>query len=64
MDGRSSVNVMYVKTFDALGIARSVLHPIVASIHGVTPSHDVHPLGRVILSITFREPPIFHTKRL
>jgi hypothetical protein len=31
----SSLNIMYVETFDALGIARSALHPSTVAIHGI-----------------------------
>lgn len=53
MDGGSNFNIMYVKTFDALGIARSAPHLSVVSIHGITPGHAVHPLGQIILLFMF-----------
>lgn len=45
MDRASGLNIMYAEAFDALGIACSALRPNIASIHGITPGDDVHPLG-------------------
>jgi hypothetical protein len=53
IDGGSIFNIMYVKTFDALGIARSASHLSVASIHDITPGHAVHSLGQIILLFMF-----------
>lgn len=39
MDGGSSLNIMYVETFDGLGIARSALRPSLASFHGIILGH-------------------------
>jgi hypothetical protein len=53
MDGVSGLNIMYVDTFDALGIARPALRPNTAPIHDIMPGHDTRPLGRIIPSVTF-----------
>jgi hypothetical protein len=64
MDGRRDCNIMYVETFDALGIARSMLRPSTTLIHGITTSHGARPLGRIILPVTFGDASNFHTKQL
>lgn len=53
MDGGRDHNIMYAETFDALGIARSALHPSTAPIHGITLGNRAHPLGRIVLPVTF-----------
>jgi len=35
MDGGSGLNIMYVETFDALGIPRTDLRPSNAPFHGI-----------------------------
>jgi hypothetical protein len=64
MDRGSDLNIIYAKTFDALGIACSVLCPNVAPIHGIMPSFGVSPLGQIILPITFGDPFNIRSERL
>jgi hypothetical protein len=64
MDGVWALNVMYVETFDALGIAHSALHPNATLIRGIMPSFSASPLRQIILPITFEDPSNFCTKRL
>jgi hypothetical protein len=64
MDGGRDRNIMYVETFDALGIARSVLRPSTTLIHGITAGHGARPLGRLILLVMFGDPSNFYTKQL
>jgi hypothetical protein len=44
MYGGSSLNIMYVETFDGLGIAQSALCPSSAPFCGVILGHQVYPL--------------------
>ena len=37
MDGGSSLNIMYAKTLDKMGIDRTRLHPTQAPFHGIVP---------------------------
>jgi hypothetical protein len=60
LDGGSSLNIMYIKTFEGLGIARSTLWPSTAPFHGVIPSHQAYPLVRITLPATFGDPSILH----
>lgn len=53
MDGGNTLNVIYVETFDALGITRSTLCPSVAPIHGIMPGFGASPLEQIILPVTF-----------
>ena len=55
---------MYVETFYALGIARSVLRPRTLPIHGITPGHGAHPLGQIVLPVMFRDPYNFCIEQL
>jgi hypothetical protein len=45
MDGGSGLNIMYVETFNGLGITRSVLWSSSAPFHGIVPGHETYPLG-------------------
>jgi hypothetical protein len=64
MDEGSGLYIMYVKTFDALGITRSALRPSTVLIRGITPGHGARPLGRILLPITFRDPSNFCNEQL
>jgi hypothetical protein len=44
MDGGSSVNILYIETFDDLGITCSVLRPDAASFHNIVPDHQSYLL--------------------
>lgn len=45
MDVGSGLNIMYIGTFDCLGILHSALRPSSTSFHGVIPNHQANPLG-------------------
>lgn len=64
IDGRSSLNVLYIKTFDGLGIARSTLHPSSALFNIIVIGSQAYPLRRITLPVTFGDPAKFHTERL
>jgi hypothetical protein len=64
MDGESNLNIMYVETFDGLGITRSTLHPSTVSFHGIIPGHQAYPLVWITLPVTFGNPSNFNTERL
>ena len=53
MDGDSSLNIMYAKMLDAMGIDRSRIQPTRAPFHGIVPGKQVVPLGQINLPITF-----------
>jgi hypothetical protein len=64
MDEGSALNIMYIETFNALGIARPALCPNAALIHGIMPDFSASPLGQIILLVTFRDPFNFLTERM
>jgi hypothetical protein len=57
MDRGSDPNIMYIETFDGLGIARFALRQSMASFHGVIPEHQAYPLGRITRSLDLATPP-------
>jgi hypothetical protein len=45
-DGRGNrLDIMYIETFDGLGIARLTLRPRSMPFHGIIPGHQAYPLG-------------------
>jgi hypothetical protein len=64
MDGASRLNVMYIETFDALGIALSALHPSTMLIYVITPDHSACSLEQIVLPVTFANPSNFRTEQL
>jgi hypothetical protein len=52
-DGGSSLNILFLKTFDQMGLSISLLHPSWAPFHGIVPSEAVTPIGQISLPITF-----------
>ncbi|XP_022681844.1 uncharacterized protein LOC111257079 [Setaria italica] len=59
MDVGSSLNILYAKTLDAMGIARSRLCPNEAPFHGIVPGRRAMPLGQIDLPITVGNPSNF-----
>jgi hypothetical protein len=64
MDGGRGLNIMYIETFDSLGITRSALHPSSTSLHGIILGHQAYPLGWITLTVTFGGPTNVRTERL
>ena len=55
MDGGSSLNIMYAKTLDEMGINQACLRPTRAPFHGIVPGKQAMPLGLIDLPVTFRD---------
>ena len=64
MDGGSGLNIIYVKTLDAMGISRTRIRPTVAPFHGIMPGQQAVPLRQIDLPVTFGVPSNFRTETL
>jgi hypothetical protein len=53
VDGGSSLNILFLRTFDNMGLARLLLHPSQAPFHGKVPGIAATPAGQITLPITF-----------
>jgi hypothetical protein len=59
MDGGSSLNIIYVKTLELLGVDRSEVRAGAAPFHGTAPEKRILPLGRIDLPVCFGTPSDF-----
>jgi hypothetical protein len=64
MDGGSSLNIIYTRTLDLLGIGRTQLQPIVGGFHGVVSGRRVEPVGCIDLLVYFGTPSNFRKETL
>jgi hypothetical protein len=64
VDGDSSLNILFLKMFDQMGLPRSALHPGQAPFHGIVPGAVATPVSQITLPITFRTRENFRTKNL
>jgi hypothetical protein len=55
IDGGSGLNLMYLDTFEGLGLTREQLQSNPHPFYGVVPGKESIPLGWVTLPITFRD---------
>jgi hypothetical protein len=53
IDGGSSLNILFLQTFDQMGLSRSLLHPSQAPFHGIVPNAAATPVGQITLPVTF-----------
>jgi len=53
MDGGGSLNIIYLETFDLLGINGAQLQPSAGGFHGVVPGKKALPVGRIDLPVCF-----------
>jgi hypothetical protein len=53
MDGESGLNVLYLRTYNAMGLSRVAIWPTSTPIYGVIPRARASPLRQVTLPITF-----------
>jgi hypothetical protein len=64
VDGGSSLNIMFLKTFDQMGLSRALLHPSWTPFHGIVPSAAATPVGHITLPVTFGTRENFHMENL
>jgi hypothetical protein len=64
MDGGSSLNIMYTKTLDAMGISQTQLHPSRAPFHNIVPGKRALHLRQIDLPVTFGDPSNFRKETL
>jgi hypothetical protein len=64
MDGGSGLNLLYAKTYDAMGLSRAMIRPSSALFHGVIPELQAVPLGQVDLPVTLEGRANFHMEML
>ena len=64
MDGGSSLNIIYAKTLEFMGIPKSQIRAGVAPFHGITPGKRVQPLGQIDLPVCFGTPSNFRKRVL
>jgi hypothetical protein len=61
VDDGSSLNILFLKTFNQMGLSRSVLCPSRTPFYGIVPSATSTPIGQVTLPVTFESRENFYT---
>jgi hypothetical protein len=64
MDGGGALNLMYLDTFEGLGLTRDQLQSSPHPFYRVVPGKQSVPLERVTLPVTFRDVSNYHTETL
>jgi hypothetical protein len=64
MDGCSSLNLMYLNTFEGLALTHDQLQRSSHLFYGVVPGKQSIPLGRITLAATFGDTSNYHTKTI
>jgi hypothetical protein len=53
IDGGNSLNILFLKTFDQMGLSRSLQRPSRAPFHDIVPRAAATPIGQIFLPMTF-----------
>jgi hypothetical protein len=64
MDRGSGLNLMYLNTFDGLGIAQDQLQISLHSFYRVVPGKQSIPLIQVTMPVTFKDASYYYTEML
>jgi hypothetical protein len=64
MDGGSNLNLMYLDTFEGLGLTRDQLESSPHPFYRVAPGKQSVPLGWVTMPVTFVDVSNYHTETL
>jgi hypothetical protein len=64
INGGSSLNILFLKTFDQMGLSKALLQPSRAPFHGIVHGVVATQVGQITLPITFRIQENFHTETL
>jgi hypothetical protein len=64
MDGGSSLNRLFLKTFDQMGLSRSLFYTSQAPFHDIVPGAAATPFGQISLPVTFGTRENFQTKTI
>jgi hypothetical protein len=54
VDGGSSLNILFLKTFDHMGLARAILYPSRAPFQDIIPGALATQVGQIALPMTFK----------
>jgi hypothetical protein len=64
IDGGSYLNILFLKTFDQMGLSRTMLCPSRTPFHSIVPDAAATPIGQITLPVTFGTRENFHTENL
>jgi hypothetical protein len=64
MDGGNSINLLFLKTFDLMGLSRSLLPTSQAPFHRIVPGVTAMPVGQISLPVTFETRENFQTETI
>jgi hypothetical protein len=64
VDGGSSLNTLFLKTFDQMDLCRAMLCPSQAPYHGIVLGAAATPIGQITLPVTFGTQENFRTENL
>jgi hypothetical protein len=64
IDGGSSLDILFLKTFDQMGLSKSLLHTSRAAFHSIVPSAVATPVSQISLLVTFGTRENFRTETI
>jgi hypothetical protein len=64
VDGGISLTLPFLKTFDQMGLSRSLMHASSAPSHGIVPGVAATPISQISLPVTFGTQENFQTENI